>query len=381
MIFEFKMKRASARSMQGMSLVEIMVAVVIGLLGMIIISQVYSVSEERKRTTSGVGDAQVTGNISMFFLERELKLAGFGMVSQSGNMLGCATAAYDGLRATPNLAFPAMAPVQIAVGVAGAPDQITLIYGSSATAVDGAAFRANATNIPFPLVNAGGFSLGDLVVVSEAGNCAVAEVTGFTVAAPNDVEHGVGAAYTYTDTSSQVINATARHNAPGGIFPITTAAKLYSLGRNPVVKSYSVVNDKLMSQSLFPYDSTQDPDNDGWTDAEIADGVVQLKAQYGKDTNADGIVDLWNVTTPANANEWFQLRAVRVALVARSGQFEKTAVTADCIASNNPPNSVFWSGGCFTMTDPADGTNWRQYRYRVYETVVPLRNLIWSADP
>ena len=67
--------------------------------------------------------------------------------------------------------------------------------------------------------------------------------------------------------------------------------------------------------------------------------------------------------------------------VARSGQFEKTAVTADCIAPNNPPNSVFWSGGCFTMNDPADGTDWHQYRYRVYETVVPLRNLIWSADP
>jgi type IV pilus assembly protein PilW len=64
--------------------------------------------------------------------------------------------------------------------------------------------------------------------------------------------------------------------------------------------------------------------------------------------------------------------------LARSAKFEKTAVTADCIAPNNPPNSPFWSGGCFTMTNPVDGTDWHYYRYRVYETVVPLRNMIWS---
>lgn len=35
---------------------------------------------------------------------------------------------------------------------------------------------------------------------------------------------------------------------------------------------------------------------------------------------------------------------------------------------------------------PVDGTgkptpnNWRSYRYRVYETVVPLRNLVWGQS-
>ena len=33
------------------------------------------------------------------------------------------------------------------------------------------------------------------------------------------------------------------------------------------------------------------------------------------------------------------------------------------------------------MANLADGTDWRNYRYRVYETTVPLRNLIWSNDP
>jgi type IV pilus assembly protein PilW len=33
-----------------------------------------------------------------------------------------------------------------------------------------------------------------------------------------------------------------------------------------------------------------------------------------------------------------------------------------------------WSGGTFLIsTDP----NWMCYRYRVFETTVPLRNMIW----
>jgi type IV pilus assembly protein PilW len=28
--------------------------------------------------------------------------------------------------------------------------------------------------------------------------------------------------------------------------------------------------------------------------------------------------------------------------------------------------------------DPAN--NWRHYRYRVYETVIPLRNMLWGSQ-
>jgi type IV pilus assembly protein PilW len=373
--------RAAARSMLGMGLVEILVAMLIGLIGMVIITQVYSVSEERKRTTTGVGDAQITGNISMFTLERELRLAGFGMVSAAANMLGCAAAAYDSSRASLT-ALPTMAPVRITVGASGAPDQVTIIYGNSETAAEGSAFRAAATSTTFPLKNAAGFQVGDIVVASEGGNCAMAEITGFTASALNDAELGAAAAYSYTDIHGTTVNVTATHNPPpGGLLGYTSSAMLFSLGRNPVIRTYLVADDKLKTQTLFPYDATQDVGNDGWSDAEIADGVVQLKAQYGKDTDGDRIVDAWNTTTPSTTADWLQVRAVKVALVARSGQYEKTAVTADCVAAGNPANSVYWSGGCFTLTNPADGTDWHNYRYRVYETVVPLRNMIWSNDP
>jgi type IV pilus assembly protein PilW len=366
--------------MRGMSLPEILAAVLIGLIGMIVIMQVYATSEERKRTTTGASDAQINGSIALFTLENMMRSAGFGMVTADNNMLGCTTLAYNSNRATPDFSF-LMAPVVITVGAGGAPDKLTVIYGSSPNVVEGEAFvSASASGTDFPLKNAAGITVGDLVVASEAGlNCSLAEVTGFLPAAINTVQHATGAAYSYVDSGGNTVNTTATYNKGGGSgVNYSTAALLFSLGRSPTVVTYQIGSDKLQTKTLVPYVSAQDADGDGTSDADIGDGIVQLKAIYGKDTDGDGVVDTWNTTLPANATQWMQVRAIRVALLARSAKMEKTAVTSDCISPNNPVNSPFWSQGCFTMTNLADGTDWHNYRYRTYETVVPLRNMIWS---
>jgi type IV pilus assembly protein PilW len=366
--------------MRGMSLPEILAAVLIGLIGMIVIMQVYATSEERKRTTTGTSDAQISGNIAMFTLETMIRSAGFGMVTADNNMLGCTTLAYNSNRATPNFTF-LMAPVVITAGAAGAPDSIAVVYGNSPNVVEGQAFVGTAASgADFPLKNAAGIQVGDLVVASEAGlNCSLAEVTGFVPAAINTVQHVNAAAYSYVDTTGHTISPTATYNKAGGSgVNNSAAALLFSLGRSPTVVTYQIGNDRLQTKTLIPYVAAQDSDNDGTSDADIGDGIVQLKALYGKDTDGDGVVDTWNTTLPANAAQWMQVRAVRIALLARSAKYEKTAVTSDCVTPNNPVNSPFWSGGCFTMTNLADGTDWHYYRYRVYETVVPLRNMIWS---
>ena len=373
-------KLQSQHFMRGMSLPEILAAVLIGLIGMVVIMQVYATSEERKRTTTGTSDAQINGNIALFTLESTSRSAGFGMVTATSNMLGCNTLGYDSNRLVPDFSF-LMAPVVITVGAAGAPDQITVIYGDSPNVVQGNAFVAGApSGADFPLKNAAGVLAGDLVVAHEAGlDCSLAEVTGFLPAAINTVQHTFGATYSYVNTAGATISPTATHNKGGGSgVNYSTAAMLYTLGRSPTVVTYQIGNDKLQTRTLIPYVPGQDLDGDGTSDSDIGDGIVQLKALYGKDTNGDAVVDTWNATLPADDVQWMQVRAVRIALLARSAKFEKTAVTADCIAPTNPPNSPYWSGGCFAMTDLADGTDWHFYRYRTYETVVPLRNMIWS---
>jgi type IV pilus assembly protein PilW len=357
--------------MRGISLPEILAGVLIGLIGMVVIMQVYETSEERKRTTTGTSDAQINGSIAMFTLENTIRSAGFGMVSADSNMLGCTTHAYNSNRPTPDFTF-VMAPALITVGAAGAPDRITVIYGSSSTVVQGNPFvGTSASGGDFPLKNAAGIVAADLVVASELGlDCSLAEVTGFLPAAINTVQHVVGG-YTYLDSTTGVtVATTSTYNKAGGAgVDYSTSALLFTLGRSPTVVSFEVGNDKLRTKTLIPYVPVQDVDNDGTSDADVSDGIVQLKALYGKDTNGDGVVDAWNATLPANQTQWMQVRALRIGLLARSGKLEKTSVT---------PAAPAWFGGAFAMTDLADGTDWHYYRYRVYETIVPLRNMIWS---
>jgi len=70
-----------ARYAAGFSLIDVMVGMVISLLGTVIIFQVFAVSEGIKRTTTNGGDAQQNGSIVLFTMERQLKMAGYGLSS------------------------------------------------------------------------------------------------------------------------------------------------------------------------------------------------------------------------------------------------------------------------------------------------------------
>ena len=72
----------------GFSLIEIMVGLVIGMVGVIILSQVMLQSEDTKRNTTSGDDAQINASIALSSLERDIRMSGFGL--NSYNLLGCA---------------------------------------------------------------------------------------------------------------------------------------------------------------------------------------------------------------------------------------------------------------------------------------------------
>src|SRR2546428_8334843 len=103
---------------RGFSMVELMVAMLIGLLGMIIIFQVFEVSEGIKRTTTSGGDAQQNGAIALYVMERDLRNAGMGF--NDAPLAGCTILAYDSTRTTPNFNM-LLAPVLICAAGSTAP--------------------------------------------------------------------------------------------------------------------------------------------------------------------------------------------------------------------------------------------------------------------
>ncbi len=356
------------RSMRGFSMVEIMVAVAIALIGVIVIFQVMSIWEERKRTTSSGSDAQVAGTIAMFNLDRDLRLAGIG-IGLSGQ-LGCLVQAYDTGRPTPAFTFN-LYPLRIVDGASGAPDEIQVFYGSSATMAASQQFTTS-TAISKKTIGRGGFNKGDLVLVtnavsSAAADCALVEITGNTNADALSVDHGTGAYVNYLGQ-----NVTARYNNPAGTGVTFSSGFLYNLGPANLTAGTTVTPPRWNTWAI------QSNNTLAWNDSlhatswfEVSEGIVDLQAEYGVDANNDNMIAdaEWTTTTPT---DWTKVRAVRVGLLARSQQYEKLAVTA---------SAPTWFGGAFVMANLADGTSWQNYRYRVYEKVIPLRNSIWGPAP
>ena len=73
---------------RGVTLIELMVGMLIGMLAVLVISQVLLVSEGQKRTTSAGADAQVNGALSLYAIQRDIQTAGYGFTS-SPAIVGC----------------------------------------------------------------------------------------------------------------------------------------------------------------------------------------------------------------------------------------------------------------------------------------------------
>lgn len=94
----------------GFSLIEVLVGMVIGLIGVLVMFQLLTVSQAQRRTTSSSGDAQQNGMIALYLLEHDVRQAGYGIKS---------------------LAAPCKSPPISVSGSAGT-HAITVMYSNSA---------------------------------------------------------------------------------------------------------------------------------------------------------------------------------------------------------------------------------------------------------
>jgi type IV pilus assembly protein PilW len=352
------------RGARGVTLVELLVAMVISLIAVTAIFQVFSVFEGQKRTTMGGGEAQTNGALSLFTLERELRQSGYGV--NSPDYLGCNTLGWD---ETTGTAFTLrFAPVEITQGAGEAPDTLTVLYGSSnllPQSVNLTQTMASDTQ-PYRVTNRFGFQEGDVVILAETGlNCSVGQASSLPgVAGQLDlILHASG---NYTDPATGLVMPT-RYNKSGGIGVVYTFnAKVFNLGSRPSYNIYTVQNGQLAMQQMLSASST--------APTMIYDGIVQLQAQYGRDTNGDGIIDVFDEFNPVTAADWATILAVRIGVIARSGLYEKTEVTPVGPIKLWPDSAVAPTtvGPIWTPT-----ANDRHYRYKVFHTVVPVRNMIW----
>ncbi|HYL19462.1 MAG TPA: PilW family protein [Burkholderiales bacterium] len=355
---------------RGFGLVEIMVAMVIAMVGMIVIFQVFALSESYNRTAISGSDAQENGAYSLYVLEQEMRAAGWGF--NNSRALGCNVLAYNSSLGALNYT---LAPVVINAGPGNGSDSLEVNSGNQNLLVAPVAIYQDqvSTTDPFVVANRYGFNVGDLILASEPGkSCTLAQVSQLPTGAQSTTIMRTGAGYPYNNPSGSGVMYTA-------------AGFVFNLGSAPTRDVFSVVNNQLV---VLPQLSST-------TQQVVADGVVQIKAQYGKDngvnngtvpvgpyTANDGVVDSYDNVTPNSAAAWGQVLTVRIGVVTRSAQPEKPS--GGGTACNTTTTAPTWSGSTTlsgASLDPFDLTanaNWMCYRYKVFETVIPVKNILWT---
>lgn len=377
---------------QGFSLVEILVAMVIALIGMLVIFQSFDTFEAQKRTTTNANDAQESGLLALANIEREIRLAGYGLFY--GNQLACNRMnIWNGGAASQ---VPIM-PVQIADG-GSASDTIITNYSTSAFGSLPAQILLDTTTSAQVLqvnnaTRTAGFTVGNHILIANplrAFNCTRLQVSATALAADG--------------------NSLAITTAPGGSTPanppaatnlfVTAPNPITSYGNSPAEPSivinmgtfsrnqYSVVmNATTREGELQQLDLTAA----GATAVSIASGVVALQAQLGVSTTPQTQeINTWvNPTgtwapTAITINDIGRVKAIRVAIVTRSSQMERNNVSTTCTTPTGTANNgpCAWNDAGTTAAPQIDlsaDTNWQRYRYRVYETIIPLRNVMWQS--
>ncbi len=338
-------RRPSCQS--GFTLIEIMIGLVIGMLLTLVIIQVMSVFEAQTRTTAGTADAQTNGSIALYTISRELQMTGYGLLPVTNSALECTTLTVNGAADTPTT----LSPLTITGGTTAAGDTLTLRYstgtmGGVPTQIAGVgAPTANDLTVGTNF----GCQVGDISLVTNVTTCAMSTVSAVSAAA----------AVPITVRLADITGA-------------ATKANLACLGTwNQVTFA---VNGENLTRNGVP----------------ILPSVVSLHAQYGisATTGSNQITAwveptgaTWAAPTVANRN---RIKAIRLAVVARNAKAEMGDVTTACSSTTtaSPTGLCAWAG---TSTNPAPTIDlsadplWQRYRYRVFETIIPLRNVIWAG--
>jgi len=355
----------------GFTLLELMIGAVIGMVATLIIANVLLVADAQPRSVTSGADAQVNGALSLYTIQRDVQMAGYGVVS-SLDGLGCEIRARrNGVNFTWSLA-----PMLITDGASGAPDSINVL--TSATDRYSAPLRVavdHPQTAPNFFVNTTmGAAAGDLMLAVpttiDANNwCSVFNITALGGnQGQNQVIHDAVNNGPWNQLGGQTIFPNAGY--PAGSY-------LLNLGQL-INRTYSIsASNALQLTSFNSSDATS-------TTRELFPGIVNLQAYYGLDTDADGAIDSYTATTPTTNAGWRQLVAVRIAIVARSTQFEKEDVTpADPLWDVGSAVAVAGSAPCgsskcvtLKVSHLAD---WKRYRYKIYDVVVPVRNMLWHS--
>jgi type IV pilus assembly protein PilW len=394
----------------GFSLIELLVAMAIGLVLTLAIASVLVRTEGSKRSTTSINDINQSGAYATYLLDRYLRPAGSGYSQSWQTTFGCLLNASVGGTAvlplpsakpvSPSLAFSKvnfpmrLAPLIIGKDMADTAtetrgDVLRVMSGTSGVGENAQAVKpGSVTTDEVSLPTALGYATNDLVLFADnsVSSCLVSQVGthAYTLATPKLPLSGTY----YRDPS--VFGADSIALQLGRYDDNLPQFLLIGVGDNNILFSYDLLK--------------KEP-----PDATITDSVVEMRALYGLDNKPvgpsgvslpDGVADEWVDATgdfdaaklmngsAASRQNLRQIVAVRVGLILRTSLAERSKASAPSGVTDAETTE---QGNAKTLTLFADQPTAlqkirtltvaeRAYRFRTVEVTIPLRNVLMAPN-
>ncbi len=362
----------------GFSLVELMVALAIGMIVSIAVFSTLLTSQQQTKTTTSVNSRNQAGAFAAHQLDFMLRNAGTGLLDYSDTVAGIDVPSYgclvhaakNGQTLLPSGSFMApfntlsgqirLAPFLIKNGIAGVSDTLLMMHTSGSLSSLPSQLLSAPTSASLNINNVLNYRGQDrLLVVGDALQpCLISQAqTGFTASA------GV----TAVPLAGEYYQASI-----DGVSLSTVDQYVVSLGQSP---KFILLGVSETDGNLYQYDLLE-PVSDTVTNANpnlFIENVVSMQAVYGVDPNGDGdLTDLaWVPPTgsydyaaiSADPQMITRIKAVKIALVLRADEREANAVSEDSV-------TVF-ADTSVPLTLALDDTH---YRYKAFEVTIPIRN-------
>ena len=345
----------------GMSIVEMMVGLVVGLLVSLAAVSSAQMFLATQRQGIGVGSGAASTASTLAAIKNDVANGGLGFFGNLSYLCTTMNFSVNGAVVSNNTAF---SPVQVAR--AGSNDTLDIVYGSEvaagaavklATASDGTSATLK-TYLPIAV------NQSVLIAAPTLGTpCTIRTLTAASAAPTAEVKQ------TLTLDASGTYNQGAYTTNPS--YPENS---LVSLIGTPQWSRYSLNGTDLQLTNML-----------AGTTVTLLRNVIGFHVEYGVsaagtpgvDGNRSPLLLPYQKSTAAgwstvsNANI-AQIKALRIGIVVRSAQREKVNnQTSACEASANKPV-------LFGDTIEPDVVDWKCYRYRTQVVVAPLRNLIYG---
>ena len=344
---------------RGFSLVELMVAVTIGLIILAAVSGIFVTSKSTYNTTDSLARLQENARFAVHYLSRDIRMAGFAgclddLKSVNSTINGSAFAftnlstpieGFDGDNVSPNNKWYPSGSTSLPSGIKSGTDSVTLRFADDANNISITKAMPN-TSAELNISAVTGLADGDIVMLSDCSSADIMQVTEVQTASLK-IQHNPGGSLT-PGNSTQVLSK--QYAPPSKLLKFVTRTYFITVRADGVPV--------LMMQ-----------ENNG-TAQELIEGVEHMQVLYGKDTDAtaDGVPNVYLRAGQAGlttADHWTRVHSVRIALLMRT-------VTGKEEYTNSEPYPVLDK----TITAPGD----RHHR-RVFTFTLQPRNLIPNTVP